>query len=483
MRQFYLGLNQNGYYRVYFVDPVTGVRGPGKSTHTKNRDEALIIAGQWLKEGVPSAMAHSRAFSEGTSKAYSGDLHSFIMHLSDDDAREVLFLLSQKLNISLPENKPAELVAVKTAAPVSAAPSKKRYVVVKKKAVEEVADDSVKVVNESFVPSASDTNGKHRVFDTLFEFWDFEHSKFIERRLAHGFSISKKHTIQMQGFAKNNWLPYFGMEKCIEDLTRNELDDFFFYLRSEKGFSGETVNKNINCANRCFNWLLQKGEIKANPLDGIERYKVDINERGIPTETEVRKLLELEWSNPLAKLAFKLGAFCGLRAGEISGLRVCDIDLDADIIHVRHSWSEIDDLKCTKNTDTRDLPIDHFTAVQLMNQARMNPNFGDLSYVFWAPHNPSQPFYPGYYGDIFYQALDAIGIHEEERKERNIVFHSLRHFCCTVLKQRADTDTVMQIMGHRTSKMTEHYSDHESQEKFDNMRNIMTAAWEKYLTA
>ena len=49
MRQFYLGKNSSGYYRVYFVDPVTGTRGPGKSTHTKDKVEATLIAGQWLK--------------------------------------------------------------------------------------------------------------------------------------------------------------------------------------------------------------------------------------------------------------------------------------------------------------------------------------------------------------------------------------------------------------------------------------------------
>ena len=44
MGQFYLGKNQNGYYRVYLVDPVTGVRGPGKSTHTKDKQEATMLA-------------------------------------------------------------------------------------------------------------------------------------------------------------------------------------------------------------------------------------------------------------------------------------------------------------------------------------------------------------------------------------------------------------------------------------------------------
>jgi integrase len=153
------------------------------------------------------------------------------------------------------------------------------------------------------------------------------------------------------------------------------------------------------------------------------------------------------------------------------------------VIHVRHSWSEIDNLKCTKNTDTRDLPIDHLTVVQLMNQARLNPNYGELSYVFWAPHNPKEPFYPGYYGDCFYAALEQIGISEAERKDRNIVFHSLRHFCATVLAQRTDLKTVQAFLGHRTEKMSEHYSNHESQERFDNMRVIMNEAWEDYFTA
>ena len=54
----------------------------------------------------------------------------------------------------------------------------------------------------------------------------------------------------------------------------------------------------------------------------IESFKLDNQERCIPTETEVMQLLELEWENPMAKLAFKLAAFFGLRASKISDLRV-----------------------------------------------------------------------------------------------------------------------------------------------------------------
>lgn len=154
---------------------------------------------------------------------------------------------------------------------------------------------------------------------------------------------------------------------------------------------------------------------------GVERFNPQQLERGIPTEGEVRKLLDLNLNNDFQKLAFKLGVFCGLRAGEISGLRVCDLDLDADIIHVRHSWSEVDGLKCPKNTDVRDLPIDHSTLIQLSKLAKLNPNYSDMSYIFFSSAKPEQPYQPSYYADGLYEALAMIGISEEQRKDRNIV--------------------------------------------------------------
>ena len=476
MRQFYLGKNSSGYYRVYFVDPVTGTRGPGKSTHTKDKVEATLIAGQWLKEGVPAAKSHSRAFASGSSELYSGDLKSFVAHLSEEDALQALELLSQKLHKTiiptLSEEQVETPVEIKneTAEP---APTKKRYVVIKKKNSEPLVEKEPE----------TESGEKLLLCDTLENFWDYDKSEFIYRHISRGHSMSKKHAFCMHAFVKNYWRPYWGDDTRIEDLTKPELDDFFFYLYREKQLAGETVNKVINSASRCTRWLFENGKIKTNPLFGVERFKADHLDRGIPTESEVRELLNLDWENQTAYLAFKLGAFCGLRAGEISGLRVCDLDFEEDIIHIRHSFSETDGLKTTKNKDTRDLPVDHLTMLQLMNHARTNPLYGDMSYIFYQPKEPSKAYYPGYYNDIFYIALDKIGIHEEERKDRNIVFHSLRHFCATMLSQRADMKTVQSILGHRTEKMSEHYADHESQEKFNNMRNIMQSAWNEYLSA
>lgn len=475
MRQFYLSKNSCGYYRVHFVDPVTGIQGHGKSTHSKDRDEATRIAYDWLYNGAPDARGNSHAFNNSKTSTTSAKLISFIDNLSETDALKVVEMISKKFNLELnssstPESVEAPVIETEQVKKAVEVPRPKKVFVVNKK--------PVKTPSVSAAPQ-----NKHLLCATLDNFWDYDNSEFIKRTMAHGHTISKKHAFCMRSFVRNYWEPYFGEDSYIEDLELTELDDFFFFLHDEKELASETVNKNINMANKCFKTLLAQKKIKTNPLEGIERFKADNAERGIPTEQEVKELLDLDWENDSAKLAFKVAAFYGLRAGEISGLRVCDIDDVGNMMHVRHSFSEMDGLKSTKNKDTRDLPIEHSLALQLLSHARENPGYGDLSYVFWSVKDFNMPITPGYYADIFYIALEHIGVSEAERKDRNIVFHSLRHFCCTILKQRADKETVMAIMGHRSGKMTDHYADHETQEKFNNMRTVMSDAWAKYLSA
>ncbi len=444
MRQFYLGRNSSGYYRVYFIDPVTGIRDSGKSTHTKDKVEATMIATSWLQNGAPDCRSNSRAFANPTS-LIPINLKNMVEHLSEDDARIVFSLLSDRFGFSS-----------------TLSPSTK---------------------SQTQLKTSSTQEKGIKLSEFLLDFWDYENSEFIKRYLAKGKQMSRKHADNMKSLAKNYWLPYFGEDKLVQDLDEEELEDFFFYLFSERGLKGGTVNKAINCGSRAMRYLFEKRKISVNPMAGVERYGTDELKRGIPTETEVKALLNLEWNNPVGKLAFELAAYSGLRAGEISGLRVCDIDLDAEIIHVRHSWSESDGLKSTKNTDERDVPIDRCIALRLLTRAQENPLYSDTSYVFFSNVKPEQPFWPSYYQDSFYEAMAEIGISEEQRKERNIVFHSLRHFCATILSQRTDMKTVQAILGHRSEKMSIHYSDHDTEEKLSNIKNIMQNAWKNYQIA
>ena len=445
MSPFYLTKNEHGYYRACFVNQQTGVVTVAKSTHTKNKTEAMMIATDWYKNGVPKGTTNSRTpFIQNQSSGLN--LKNLVARLTDKEAFELYSLLNSKLNLS-------------------------------ETTLSTGLDSTIKTIKKR-IPTT-----RIKLYEFMLNFWDYDNSEFIQRYIAHGNNMTKGHAKNMQSLVRNYWLPYFGEEMFVDELDKTMLDDFFFYLYREKGLKGGTVNKAINCGSRAMRYLYENHKISENPMAGVERFNPNQLERGIPTETEVRQLLNLEWSTPAYKLAFKLGVFCGLRAGEVSGLRVCDLDLDADIIHIRHSWSDTDGLKCPKNSDIRDLPLHHSIILELMAQAKQNPLFGDLSFVFWSNVKPEQPYGRCCYIDGLCEALEAIGISEEQRRERNIVFHSLRHFCATVLAQRADMKTVQAFMGHRTEAMSKHYSDHDSQEKLQNMKNIMQITWEEILSA
>ena len=451
MRQFYLYKNTWGYYMAVILDPVSGLKQYAKSTHTKDKVEATVLAAEWVKHGKPVAKSHSRAFL--CPESSSTKVKSILDSLTESDAQLMFTMLSEKygynVNISFPSASTS--TPATSNVPVTPAPT----------------------------PSPVKQEERIKLGEYLINFWDYDNSEFIKRYMARGKKLSRMHTEAMKGLAKNYWLPYFGEDKCIQDLEQDELEDFFFYLYSERGLKGSTVNHAITCGNRAMQYLKDRHKISVNPLDGIERFGTNGLKRGIPTESEVRELLNLDWKNELGKLAFEVAAYGGLRAGEISGLRVCDIDEDAELLHIRHSWNDLDGLKSTKNTDERDVPISRQMVLKLMARARSNPYFSDTSFVFYSNVKPEQPCCPGYYQDSFYEAMAGIGISEEQRKERNIVFHSLRHFCATLLSQRTDLKTVQTILGHRSAAMSMHYSDHETQEKLDNMRNVMQNAWKE----
>lgn len=115
--------------------------------------------------------------------------------------------------------------------------------------------------------------------------------------------------------------------------------------------------------------------------------------------------------------------------------------------------------------------------------ARRNPDYSDTSFVFWSPKVAGQPMWPSSFEDDFYIAMQKIGISEEQRKERNIVFHSLRHYCATQIAQRASLEIAMKILGHRTEEMTRLYSEHETQMKLNNAKEVLAQGWNVLIAA
>ena len=460
MQPFYLAKNSSGYYKVCFVNTETGKVINTKSTHTKNKFEANMIASSWVTKGAPEKRTSpSRAFNLQQADSSSIDLNSVAQRLTREEASLLIDLLNKRFNFVSSAN-----------------------------CLNTIPNNSVNLVpnvQSANAEKVSDSTKPIFLIETLSNFWDFENSEYVKKRIARGYDIKQRNCKEKLGIVKRYWAKYFDADRTVQSLTSRELDDFLMNLRIEKNLSADTVNKTMTAGNMAFEFLIKEGLITSNPLTSVERFKVNAKKRGIPTETEMKKLMELnwDWTDSVNKLAFKVAALFGLRAGEISGLQVCDIDANADLLYIRHSWNDTDKLKDTKNGDDRIIPIEHGVALELLMNARRNPDYSDTSFVFWSPKVAGQPMWPSSFEDDFYIAMQKIGISEEQRKERNIVFHSLRHYCATQIAQRASLEIAMKILGHRTEEMTRLYSEHETQMKLNNAKEVLAQGWNVLIAA
>ena len=460
MQPFYLAKNSSGYYKVCFVNTETGKVTNTKSTHSKNKFEANMIASMWVTKGAPEKRTSpSRAFNLQQADSSSIDLNSVAQRLTREEASLLIDLLNKRFNFVSSAN-----------------------------CLNTIPNNSVNLVPNVQPTKAENVSGSTKpvfLIETLTNFWDFENSEYVKKRIARGYDIKQRNCKEKLGIVKRYWAKYFDADRTVQSLTSRELDDFLMYLRTEKKLSADTVNKTMTAGNMAFEFLIKEGLITSNPLSSVERFKVNAKKRGIPTETEMKKLMELnwDWTDSVNKLAFKVAALFGLRAGEISGLQVCDIDANADLLYIRHSWNDTDKLKDTKNGDDRIIPIEHGVALELLMNARRNPDYSDTSFVFWSPKVAGQPMWPSSFEDDFYIAMQRIGISEEQRKERNIVFHSLRHYCATQIAQRASLEIAMKILGHRTEEMTRLYSEHETQMKLNNAKEVLAQGWNVLIAA
>lgn len=460
MQPFYLAKNSSGYYKVCFVNTETGKVTNTKSTHSKNKFEANMIASSWVTKGAPEKRTSpSRAFNMQQADSSSIDLNSVAQRLTREEASLLIDLLNKRFDFVSSAN-----------------------------CLNTIPNNSVNLVPNVQPTKAENVSGSTKpvfLIETLTNFWDFENSEYLKKRIARGYDIKQRNCKEKLGIVKRYWAKYFDADRTVQSLTSRELDDFLMYLRTEKKLSADTVNKTMTAGNMAFEFLIKEGLITSNPLSSVERFKVNAKKRGIPTETEMKKLMELnwDWTDSVNKLAFKVAALFGLRAGEISGLQVCDIDANADLLYIRHSWNDTDKLKDTKNGDDRIIPIEHGVALELLMNARRNPDYSDTSFVFWSPKVAGQPMWPSSFEDDFYIAMQKIGISEEQRKERNIVFHSLRHYCATQIAQRASLEIAMKILGHRTEEMTRLYSEHETQMKLNNAKEVLAQGWNVLIAA
>ncbi len=458
MRTVYLFKRNGGFYYAQFRDPVTNKITKTLSTHTTDYAQAMSKAYEFMnsdKFAVKQTEAARIMTLLGSSNLSANELISIKMLCEN-----MLFSTGAPSGASLGAVSAASFGAQSGAQPAM-----------------QPGAQSGAFINRptdffANTLSVADTKPKHKLLDFLANFWDYDKSEYVQDKLAHGKRIGKRHCYEM---TRNllYWRDFFKPEETVEELTPERLKDFEKYLRNRKTAKGGgtlstvTMDNIIKTGSIAFKWAVKEEYIQKSPFDRLTVYSKENRERGILTNHEVAELFKRgEWKDERARVANLVAMTTGLRCGEILALRFCD--LEENRIQVRHAWSEKDGLKTPKNGKSRIVPLLPAVRKELLKLGLKNPhNVKSTERFIFFGTIPEKPIVHNLLNDGLAEALESIGIDEDQRKERNIVFHSWRHYYATTIANKVDERHAQLALGHLSASMTKHYADHKREEEID----------------
>jgi integrase len=263
--------------------------------------------------------------------------------------------------------------------------------------------------------------------------------------------------------------------KPISKITQHDVAAFIRDLKNRKGRSGRplkgwTIRGAVSVLSGVFAEAVDQGLLAANPVQKVARRKREkVSDEGLKrvlSLDEVETLIAAAKQRGLKWAALiGLGAYAGLRSGEALGLRWQDVDLDANIIRVRHQRdAKTGALRVLKTESSRrDVPIATPLRRALV-EWKLKSDFAELEHPVVSTATGRSVSQRNALRTVCEIALSC-GINvdtEMETEERpNLDFHSLRHtFASAMIKAtKGDAEKVRRWTGHADIKvLLERYS-------------------------
>jgi len=277
-------------------------------------------------------------------------------------------------------------------------------------------------------------------------------SEYAKQERLHNKRFSEKRLRAKADKLKLYIRPYFQNYR-LTMITADAIARFQLQL-SEKWLSSFTCKDTMNIL---LITLKQAYKIKyLQAVPEVEPVVLQAKERGSFSIEEVRKLFALPWDSFAGYVGNLIAASTGLREGEIVGLQ--NKYVFADHIAIIHSWDvRSGKLKAPKNGKARIVPLASKVYAEILKLQASNIWKGDDAFLFQSD-KPNRPIYPENLRDELYKQLGKIGIDAVEKEQRQLCFHSLRHFFNSLLvNSNISKFKVQSLIGHQSDAMTKNY--------------------------
>lgn len=221
--------------------------------------------------------------------------------------------------------------------------------------------------------------------------------------------------------------------------------------RKEEARAPATINRDVVTLKNMMRKAVEWNFLSQNPLRDVKQLKEDNEQMWVLTPEEEERLLKACQESPQRKKAKYLrdlvsfAVNSGMREGEIFNSRKPDVNLGARFILVTD----------TKNNESRNVPIND-TLKEILERRMQDQN---SEYIFYNSKGGKLTVLT----NAFWYAVKKAGLVRIESKkggtkEIRFRFHDLRHtFGSRLGMARTDLKTIMEIMGHKTTKVAMRY--------------------------
>jgi integrase/recombinase XerD len=228
-------------------------------------------------------------------------------------------------------------------------------------------------------------------------------------------------------------------QRCIEETTKNDIQQHILYLKNKKQLSAGSINNYISAIKFFYTHVLDK---QWNPRK-IPRMKRVIKFPVIPAKQEVLEIINTT-ANLKHKAILELLYGSGLRVSEVAKLKISDIC--SKTMHVR-----VDNAKHNTNRNTI---LSHEALIVLRQYFR--------AYFSQTNYKPDDWLFPGRDQNEHINVKSIkntlIKLRNRLRLNQTISAHTLRHcFATHALEDGVDPVFIQQMLGHKRLETTTKY--------------------------
>lgn len=261
---------------------------------------------------------------------------------------------------------------------------------------------------------------------------------------------------------------FFKKDFRLEDMTPKKIMEYMAFLKREKHFSHNTINKHRTHLMTLFEYAVANDEVYGlliNPVRKVKPLRFQQYIHHIYQPEEAREILnELkEVDNHGLEVAVSLALYCGLRREEVCALHWNNVDLHRRIITVCEvrttAGKEIVNMKHTKNNTVRQVGIPdalYDTLCRVRNcqkkeQKELGAKYQNLGFVLC--EKDGTPWHPNNVTKRWARFVDSIGF-------RYIRYHDLRHTNLSLLMTKMSAIDVAKLGGHKKVSTTTNIYGH-----------------------